>query len=279
MIKIFVAHVALLLFSSVFAQKSDLKFVHSIEEAMKEPDKIDGLLISGLSTFPEEIFKLTHLKTLTMYGCSFDFPKESSNYLKSLKKINIIDCDYFPDGLQNLKALNFIDLAQYYFQKIEKEKIQDLKLNKFTISYHEAPEIAPENWHLINFDTLEIVFFNNLSIFKDLYKNTQVSHIRILYARKISIIPDFFFLPPNLKSIDIEGCVIDIVEIKKKHNLDKLFINECEIKSIPLKKLKNIKAVQIRNTKIDNVSPEDLDKFENIEVIIDKPKSTKKKKL
>ncbi len=150
-------------FSNHFAQEIDSAFIkqhtfYNLEEAIKNPEQVYGLDLSGqnLTEFPIKILKLINLRTLNLSVNKItEIPDEISK-LTNLTTIRLYNnnLNTLPESIGDLKNLNELDCRKNQLMMLP-ESIGNLKnLNKFFCSRNKLRDLPQSIRNLTNLNEL-----------------------------------------------------------------------------------------------------------------------------
>jgi len=143
--KIFL-YTLLLLLSLVKIQAQEYKVYESLEEALKNPDKVYVLDLHNqdLSTFPAEILTLKNLKQLDLRDNNITEIPEGIKELKNLEQLSMFtnQLQNVPNAIGELENLKMLDLGNNPLENLPSEVAKLSNLEKL---YLQNTKIVKKN--------------------------------------------------------------------------------------------------------------------------------------
>jgi len=232
--------------SSVFFLEEVLedtaKIFTSLEEAIKEPEKVFHLYLSNrnLTKIPTEVFNLYNLMDLNLSNNAINILPEEINKLSSLKILNIENnkIHSFPQKINRLTQLTVIEAQNNLLTYIPTGFFELKKLKKINFSGNFLPENLLQKIKTLPIETIEIegnkttIHYN----FTSAFQNPETVTVLELSNNNIEVLPPNIDLFINLLVLNIlENPISNISEkICKLTQLQELNISNTNIQTIPL---------------------------------------------
>lgn len=218
----------------------------SIDEAIKTPDKVKRLDLSGqnLKRIPPEISQLTNLKELYLgiiqYIGSIDKNEiqKLPNEIFSLKKLEILDLGQnkiqkIPPEINELKALKVLNLRGNPIQKLPEEVCLLENLEILDIGFTKLSRL-PENFgNLSNLKRLHVDFTKIRTFPKSTINLTSLEYIHFFddKPKNLESIIDYLSKLPNFNEIDLPILKTIPSNISKLKHLRQLNIYQHEFEN------------------------------------------------
>ena len=253
---------------SLFAQlddQTDMIFAYSIEETLENPAKVGSLYLTDIEIFPKEILKLTNLESLILNSCGFNFPDEIKK-LENLARLKLINSNSIPVGMHNFKNLSCLHLAGGELKSFSSVDLSKLSIDKLTIQSTSESRIIPNNISELNCDSLEIVFFQDLSVFKELFNNNKYFNFVSIGFYESEIIPDFVFQTKNVTKIRIHDSSSRISFTMASQSLRCIEFCNSQVFCLPLNEMKKISKIVLDNVLRSDNCGVSIEDYDNVEV-------------
>jgi Leucine-rich repeat (LRR) protein len=235
------------------AQENDIQVYYSLKKALKNPDKVEALILSntGEQGFPTEILKFKNLQYLILDSNQIDIIPEQINELSKLEVLSL--------GHNNIEKLpaTLGDLTELHNLYLDDNKINELPDEFFKLK------------------NLEILFLskNNLTSLSPMFKWFPLLKKLNVSYNKIAVIPEEMGFLSNLRSFSCSYNNISELpaSLFSLSSLEYLFLSGNAIGSLP-PEIENLKELEVLTLDSNNLSalPKEIGRLENLaELYID----------
>ncbi len=242
-----------LFFNLLIAAEKDQKVYHSLEEALKRPERVFKLNLSNqyLTQLPENIVKFKNLKELDLSNNLFTHFPEGISELTNLVSLNLSknQLTRLPESIYKMDSLKSLLLSRNQLTRLPENIHKMSTLESLDISFNLLTHLSDNIFKIKSLKVLNLSNNQLSSLGAGIHNLKNLTKLR-LSGNQLTSLPEKMYTMKNITYLDLSfNLLIHISEdIQQMERLTYLWLSNNQLTRLPesLNKMHTIKYLNIK---------------------------------